>query len=334
MNDYPKVSIIIPLYNRVDLVGQTLDSVINQTYENWEIIVVDDGSTDGSYEYVQNLAHQNSHVKVFKRHREPKGASTCRNIGIEKASGDYIIFLDSDDILAPHCLQQRVQAFQEHQHNDFLVFPVQYFVNTVGDRDKIFFRYFYQDYITSFLLQSHWITLSPIWKKEAVVQLNGFDEKLTCMQDGDLHLRALVEGMKFKVFRENTPVDGYLRVSNSYSRISNTLYTEKLDSQAYANQKMYNKLLEKSMLTPIRIRMLAAHFLNISCNYRIIGEKEKANNLWKMIYEKDMVDKRAYLIGKSYSQVKSLPFISKSRIASGIIKRAYRLFLPKFLAWL
>lgn len=334
MNDYPKVSIITPLYNRIDLVGQTLDSLRKQTYENWEVIVVDDGSTDGSYEYVQSVGHQEPRIKIFKRHREPKGASTCRNIGIEKSSGRYIIFLDSDDLLAPHCLQQRVQAFHEHQQYEFLVFPVQYFVNTVGDQDKIFFRYFYQDYITSFLLQSHWITLSPIWKKEAVLQLNGFDEKLTCMQDGDLHLRAMIEGLKFKVFKENTPVDGYLRVANSYSRISNTLYTEKLDSQVYANQKMYNRLQEKGILTPIRIRMLAAHFLNISCNYRIIGENKKAYNLWKMAYEKEMVNKRTYSIGKSYSQVKSFPLISKSRIVSGIVKRIYRPFLPKFLAWL
>lgn len=334
MHDLPKVSIIIPLYNRVDLVKQALDSVIKQTYSNWEAVIVDDGSTDGSYEYVQGLSHTESRIKVFRRDREPKGASTCRNMGIVNASGNYIIFLDSDDLLATHCLQQRVQAFQDHQEYDFLVFPVQYFENTVGDRKDIFFRYFYQDYLTSFLLKSHWITMSPIWKKEALIQLQGFDESLACMQDGDLHLRALIEGMSFRVFRDKTLVDSYLRTSDSYDRISNNISAVKLDSKVHANQKMYTLLSEKGLLTPIRTRMLAAHFLNISWNYRLMGEKEKAYNLWRITYKKGMVDKRSFLIGKSFIRVRSNPVIRRSRIMAGVIKRLHQLFMPKFLLWL
>ena len=133
---------------------------------------------------------------MSKRHRAPKGAPTCRNIALERAQGTYVIYLDSDDVLAPHCLRQRVTYFKQHATCDFLVFPIQYFNQEIGDSNKLFFRFYHQDYLTSFLLQSHWITMSPIWKKEALLKLGGFDESLACMQDGDLHVRALVSQLK------------------------------------------------------------------------------------------------------------------------------------------
>ena len=95
----PLVSIVIPLYNRAELIAETLQSVLMQFYQNWECIVVDDGSTDNSFQVIKSLFEKDNRIKVYERNREPKGASTCRNIGIEKSNGEYIIFLDSDDLL-------------------------------------------------------------------------------------------------------------------------------------------------------------------------------------------------------------------------------------------
>ncbi len=333
MNASLFVSIITPLYNRVTLVGETIDSVIRQTHEHWELLIVDDNSTDGSYEYAANRAELEPRIRVFQRHREPKGAPTCRNIGLEQAQGMYILFLDSDDLLAPHCLQQRTQAMQQYSDHDLLVFPIQYFEHTISDREDIFFRYFYQDYITSFLLKSHWITMSPIWKKEALVRLGGFDEQLACMQDGDLHLRALLSGMKFLVFR-NAVVDGYLRTSDQYARISNRLNVTKLDSKVIANQKMLQLLTEHQLLTPIRERMIAAHFLNISWNYRLLGKTARAWQLWKNTCQQGMVTSWSFHVGRSFIYLRSLPIIRNSRILAGAIKRVHQLLLPRFLLWL
>lgn len=334
MNEPSLVSIITPLYNRVQLVGETIDSVLQQTYPHWELLIVDDGSTDGSYEYVAHATRQDSRIKLFRRHRLPRGAPTCRNIGLERAEGRYVIYLDSDDLLASHCLEQRVGAFQEHPDQDFLVFPIQYFEHQVGDRQDIFFRYFYQDYITSFLLKSHWITVSPIWKKEALVRLGGFDEQLACMQDGDLHLRALLEEMRFKMFRDPLMVDGYLRSASDYTRISNNLSVEKLDSKVAANRKMLALLSEKRKLTPIRTRMLAAHFLNISWNYRRLGAQEQAYGLWRSTYRQKMVSRWSFQVGRSFIAVRNWPLIRNSRVLAGGIKKAYQLVLPRFLLWL
>ena len=87
------ISIIIPTYNRAHLIGETLDSVLAQTYPHWECLFIDDGSTDNSIEVIQAYTKQDKRMKLFTRpaHRM-KGANACRNIGLENAVGEYIVF--------------------------------------------------------------------------------------------------------------------------------------------------------------------------------------------------------------------------------------------------
>lgn len=110
----PVVSIIIPTYNRAHLLGETLNSVLQQTYKNWECLVVDDGSSDQTEELVQIFSKKNPGFKYFKRSpRTIKGAASCRNIGIEKAVGDFFQFLDSDDLISPGKIEGQVHLLQE-----------------------------------------------------------------------------------------------------------------------------------------------------------------------------------------------------------------------------
>lgn len=92
---YPVVSIIIPVYNVCHYIAQCLDSVLCQTYSNYEIIVVDDGSTDNSLTICNAYSRKNPQIKVYRKKNE--GVSSARNYGLKRASGKYIIFLDSDD---------------------------------------------------------------------------------------------------------------------------------------------------------------------------------------------------------------------------------------------
>ena len=107
------VSVITPNFNRANTLPGTIESVIAQTCDHWEMIIVDDGSTDESFSIISGFAECDSRIKAFKRHRMPKGPSTCRNIGAEKAAGKYLVFLDSDDLLAEHCLSQRIEMMQK-----------------------------------------------------------------------------------------------------------------------------------------------------------------------------------------------------------------------------
>ncbi|SKB76358.1 Glycosyltransferase involved in cell wall bisynthesis [Salegentibacter salinarum] len=102
----PLVSIIIPTYNRAHLIGETLDSVIAQTYKNWECIVVDDHSTDNTSQVGLEYTIKDERITFVKRPKGSlKGAASCRNIGLKNAKGDFVQFLDSDDLLAPDKLE-------------------------------------------------------------------------------------------------------------------------------------------------------------------------------------------------------------------------------------
>lgn len=111
-----KVSIIIPVYNVSDYIERCLQSVMNQTYKDLECIVVDDCSTDDSYEKCQKLLESykgevNFHLFHFQ---ENKGVSIARNIGMEHAKGEYLYFMDSDDAIAPDCIELMVQKVKQH----------------------------------------------------------------------------------------------------------------------------------------------------------------------------------------------------------------------------
>ncbi len=98
--DIPLISIIIPTYNRSWIIGETLDSVLAQTYTNWECIVVDDGSYDDTAELLKFYSEKDDRIKLHLRPNDMlKGASSCRNYGLKQAKGDFIQFLDSDDLL-------------------------------------------------------------------------------------------------------------------------------------------------------------------------------------------------------------------------------------------
>ena len=93
------VSIIIPAYNQSSLISETLNSVLNQTYINWECIIVDDGSTDNTTEIVKKYTVGDSRFKLKNRpQKKLKGANACRNYGFKLSKGEYVLFLDSDDI--------------------------------------------------------------------------------------------------------------------------------------------------------------------------------------------------------------------------------------------
>lgn len=123
------VSIIIPNYNRESLIGETLDSILAQSYDHWECIIVDDGSTDKSQFVIEEYAKRDPRFKLFLRPKEhPKGANACRNIGMQKSNGDYLIFFDSDDLMLENHVEQKL-SFVLEKKLDFAVFKTKNFGN-------------------------------------------------------------------------------------------------------------------------------------------------------------------------------------------------------------
>ena len=117
----PLVSIIIPTYNRANFLRETLNSILTQTYKNWECIVVDDRSTDNTNQIVSNYIEQDERFKFYVRPcNRLRGGNAARNYGFEKSQGDYIQWFDSDDIMFPDYLQKRMDVFNDNSRVDIV----------------------------------------------------------------------------------------------------------------------------------------------------------------------------------------------------------------------
>ena len=113
MNTLPLISVIIPVYNRVAFIAEAIESVLNQTYEPIELIVVDGRSTDGTAETIERYAPRLRHID-----QENAGAAFARNTGIAAANGTFLAFLDSDDIWLPHKLERQMETLQANPTAD------------------------------------------------------------------------------------------------------------------------------------------------------------------------------------------------------------------------
>lgn len=111
MNKTPKISVIVPVYNVENYLCRCVDSIINQTFTDFEVLLIDDGSPDRSGEICDEYAQKDSRVKAF--HKKNGGVSSARNLGISKANGKYIVFVDPDDLILPNTLGVLVLRSEE-----------------------------------------------------------------------------------------------------------------------------------------------------------------------------------------------------------------------------
>lgn len=190
----PLVSIIIPTYNRCDLIGETLDSVIFQTFINWECIVVDDGSTDYTKELLEFYCSQDLRIKYFHRPTNRiKGANACRNYGFENSLGKYINWFDDDDLMKAEKLSNQLQQLEDSSFN-FTVCQSTVFIhfpsNSLGFRkEHIYSENFFNDFICN---RIKWLTQAPLFKKEFLLTYNlKFDESLVKSQERDFFVKVL-----------------------------------------------------------------------------------------------------------------------------------------------
>ena len=131
------ISIIMPAYNCEKYIGEAIDSVLAQSYRNWELILIDDGSVDNTYSIVKEYLQNDIRVSLLSNEKNI-GVSAARNRGIEYAKGEWIAFLDSDDIWAPYKLEKQLAAAQEN--NGEFIFTGSAFINEKGQPYKGIFE--------------------------------------------------------------------------------------------------------------------------------------------------------------------------------------------------
>lgn len=117
-DNQPLVSIIMPVYNCEKYISEAIESVLSQSYQNWELLIVDDGSTDHSPEIIDRYAQKDVRIQSF--HNKNEGVSAARNFALSKISGELVTFIDSDDVYHPDRLQRMVQIFEKYPNCDIV----------------------------------------------------------------------------------------------------------------------------------------------------------------------------------------------------------------------
>lgn len=187
----PEVSVIMACFNKEKYIDESISSVLAQTFANLELVIVDDHSSDGSVDIIKARQAADPRINLIA-HVENRGANHCRNAGIKAARGSYLVFFDADDVLGKNCLMQRLNYMRSDPTLDFSVHTMQVFRSRPGDSD---FNWVpaAADPLKAFLTHDlPWQTMQPIWKKEVLLKVNGFDEDFKRLQDVELHTRVLL----------------------------------------------------------------------------------------------------------------------------------------------
>jgi len=247
MNQTIKISVIIPTYNRSQLLIDTVQSVLDQTYQDFEIIIIDDASTDDTKSVAEQLIASDSRIRYY-RQKENKRAPAARNLGLEMATGNYIQFLDSDDLLLNKKFEETVKVINGKTKYDAVITQTVIF----GEQDGFWGNLPNKD--SANLLLSYvkgdikWQTAAPVWDKIFLQKIGGFKEDLWASQEYELHLRALCYSSNFFFISEP-----FVKVRIDYSiPAMRSVFGDKKQRISTFNALVYNyQLLEANgSLTP------------------------------------------------------------------------------------
>lgn len=237
------LSIIMPVFNHRDEVRTMIDSILANDFNAWELLAVDDGSGEDTLQLLESYAAVDSRIRVVRRSRQPKGAQTCRNMGLEMARGEFVIVFDSDDYIAPYCLRQRVEMLQKRTDLDFLVFPSGVYVDerfvTEPHPYDFGFRVAEDDVALFASRRLPFIVWNNIYRTESLRRHNlTWDVNLLSLQDADFNISAIAAGLRYD-YAEAPQDYGYRIITTS--SISKKINTQAhVDSHVRANSRMYD----------------------------------------------------------------------------------------------
>lgn len=242
-NNNIQLTIVMPFFNRGNLVGEMIESILKNGFQDYELLAVDDGSSPETVSYINSLAEKDSRIRIITRNELPKGAPTCRNIGLREAKGEYIIFFDSDDYITPSCLQTRIDTIKRQPDMDFIVFPSgvyiegKFITNTTKD---LYGYHIHKDDIASFCRRIlPFVVVNNIYRTEALRANNiQWDTNLKSLQDCDFNVQAIIAGLRYG-YAKVAPDYGY-RTENSGDSVSRGIITKAhYESNLHSINKLY-----------------------------------------------------------------------------------------------
>lgn len=247
------LSVIIPCYNNGGYLSEMLDCCIRQTFKDWEVIVVDDGSTDDTPDKIEIYAENDSRIHFYRRERQPKGSVVCRNIGFEKSTGKYIIHFDADDLISDSCFEKRIAFMESHPDCDYASFPAMGFSDNsklpkfsdkgmkwgVGeDGEDLLKRFFAFDYPFS--------VWNNIYRREAINDYP-WDEKVKIYTDISYIIPVILAG-KSHLYSQQKELDYFYRQGggNVNNMCSSFVSKEKCESTLYFFRKTLDELKKRA----------------------------------------------------------------------------------------
>ena len=215
------ISVIIPLYNAENTILAALDSVKNQEGDfDFEILVINDGSTDKSAEKVQQFIDENPQLNIQLIHQENKGVSSARNAGLRSAKGEWIAFLDSDDVWLPHKTKVMMKVLTENPEIDFLV--------ALRNSERIWFPYKinYKNLakitLNKLLFRIEGQTSTAIFKRKILINTGLFNENQKYSEDANYWMRISKHNNMF-ILAEDLVITGAGKKSFGESGLSANL---------------------------------------------------------------------------------------------------------------
>ena len=244
-------SIIIPVYNRESIIKSTIESVIYQSYNNWELIIIDDGSTDNTKTSVLEYSRNDERIKyVYQNNAE---RSVARNNGIKYASGDWICFLDSDDAFKGNHLEkiyERIIINQDRKNEISLYVTGQETFNTIT-RETTLMNNVIPNVNIPYYFASGSIVPGRVCIAREVFELHQFDESIVIVEDADLWFRI---SCHYKCEFIDEATFQYNLHDNNSINLRNNVYKTRLDGLI----KTFNKS-EKEFLTKYQIQLILSN---------------------------------------------------------------------------
>lgn len=289
-----KISIIIPIYNAEKYIEKCLNSIKKQTYSNYEIIIVDDGSKDNSLNICENFKKKNKSIilKIFTQKNE--GPSSARNKGIANAVGDYIIFVDSDDYLEENLLKDLLNGCEKDimVRSNYKTFKNDEILNTNNERDKISVDNFVRKILNNSFPGCVWGCLF----ETKIIKKMKFSRKLHFMED-TLFLVEYLNNVKYVKFVE---ANYYYCLSNTNSitlsskNILNNIisFNKSLDGIDFITKNNYKKLIDNKKIILIEKEM--AKISKFDELKKVMNNDNFINVLNKI--QKDNIDRKIYSI--------------------------------------
>lgn len=244
-----KLSAVIPCYNAGGYISAMIGCFLRQTLKEWELIIVDDGSTDNSLKVIRDHQNKDARIKSYQRDREPKGSQTCRNIGLSKAKGEYIVIFDADDLISDTCLKSRVDFMDANPEIDYASFPAKKFKDEndlplYKENDKAVYGVGTDDIdlLSRLLTTKYPFTVwANIYKRESIKEIRYIEAfGSSSYEDFDFMVSCVVSGLRHK-FSGIREIDYYYRVghgnsmcskfaSTPYCKATNGIFSQKLNA--------------------------------------------------------------------------------------------------------